>query len=48
MARLITYYLIALALSLALTPVCRLLAHRFGFVARPKEDRWHKRPTRSR
>src|SRR5438132_9565751 len=45
MARLITYYLIALALSLALTPVCRLLAHRFGFVAKPKEDRWHKRPT---
>jgi len=45
MARLIAYYLTALGLSLALTPACRALAHRFGFVAAPKEDRWHKRPT---
>jgi UDP-GlcNAc:undecaprenyl-phosphate GlcNAc-1-phosphate transferase len=39
------YYAAALAISLALTPICRSLAHRFGFVAAPKEDRWHKRPT---
>lgn len=45
MSRLITFYLIALALSLALTPLCRLVAHRLGVVAKPKEDRWHKRPT---
>ncbi|MSO55902.1 MAG: hypothetical protein EXQ55_03125 [Acidobacteria bacterium] len=45
MSRLITFYLVALALSLALTPLCRLVARRLGFVARPQEDRWHKRPT---
>jgi UDP-GlcNAc:undecaprenyl-phosphate GlcNAc-1-phosphate transferase len=33
------------ALSLALTPVVRKLARRWGFVARPKSDRWHKTPT---
>jgi len=37
-------FLLALALSLALTPLCRLTASRFGFVARPREDRWHRRP----
>src|SRR5438552_3109388 len=31
--------------SLALTPVCRMLAHRLGYVATPSEDRWHKKPT---
>ncbi|MEJ7617079.1 MAG: hypothetical protein WKF30_09005 [Pyrinomonadaceae bacterium] len=36
---------VAFALALALTPVVRVLAVRFGFVARPKLDRWHKRPT---
>ena len=45
MTRLATYYLAAVGLSLLLTPICRATAHRFGFVARPKEDRWHKRPT---
>jgi UDP-GlcNAc:undecaprenyl-phosphate GlcNAc-1-phosphate transferase len=42
---LLVYFLIPLAASLALTPVCRYLSHRLGYVARPKEDRWHKRPT---
>jgi UDP-GlcNAc:undecaprenyl-phosphate/decaprenyl-phosphate GlcNAc-1-phosphate transferase len=42
---LILYFLAGLALSLALTPVCRSLAQRLGFVAKPMEDRWHKRPT---
>jgi UDP-GlcNAc:undecaprenyl-phosphate/decaprenyl-phosphate GlcNAc-1-phosphate transferase len=41
----IVYFLIALAASLALTPLCRFASHRLGYVARPKEDRWHKRPT---
>lgn len=36
---------VALALALALTPVVRALARRWGFVARPKTDRWHKNPT---
>ena len=37
--------LVALGLSLAATPVVRSLARRFGFVAKPKTDRWHKKPT---
>jgi UDP-GlcNAc:undecaprenyl-phosphate GlcNAc-1-phosphate transferase len=36
---------VSFALALALTPVVRVLARRWGFVARPKTDRWHKRPT---
>ncbi len=36
---------IAFGLSLVLTPVCRTLARRLGFVAKPKDDRWHRRPT---
>lgn len=36
---------IAFAVSVALTFVVRNLAHRYGFVAKPKSDRWHKRPT---
>jgi UDP-GlcNAc:undecaprenyl-phosphate GlcNAc-1-phosphate transferase len=39
------YFALALAASLALTPVCRTLALRLGYVAKPKEDRWHRRPT---
>src|SRR3954453_3718883 len=39
------YFAAAFAASLVLTPVCRALAHRYGFVAKPKQDRWHKRPT---
>ena len=45
MTQALVFFLLALAASLALTPLCRLVAHRLGFVARPKEDRWHKRPT---
>jgi len=37
-------FLTALALSLVLVPVCRLLARRLGFVATPREDRWHRKP----
>ncbi len=45
MMSLALHFFIALVCSLALTPVCRAIAHRFGFVARPTEDRWHRRPT---
>src|SRR5262245_14821001 len=37
-------FLVALALSLVVIPVCRYVATRLGFVARPREDRWHRRP----
>jgi UDP-GlcNAc:undecaprenyl-phosphate/decaprenyl-phosphate GlcNAc-1-phosphate transferase len=33
---------VAFALSLAAVPLCRLAAVRLGFVARPREDRWHR------
>jgi UDP-GlcNAc:undecaprenyl-phosphate GlcNAc-1-phosphate transferase len=36
---------LAFALTLALTPVVRALARRWNLVARPKTDRWHKKPT---
>ena len=39
------YFGVALALSLALTPLCRSVALRLGLAAKPKEDRWHQRPT---
>src|SRR3954471_10759638 len=32
-------------LSLALVPLCRMAATRFGYVAKPRADRWHGRPT---
>ncbi len=35
----------AFALALGLTPLVRLLARRFGLIAKPKTDRWHKQPT---
>ncbi|MDQ3806045.1 MAG: hypothetical protein M3416_19715 [Acidobacteriota bacterium] len=36
---------VSLALALALTPLVRALARRWGAVARPRADRWNKRPT---
>lgn len=35
----------AFVLSISLTYVVRELARRIGFVAKPKADRWHQRPT---
>jgi len=35
----------AFCLALVLTPLVRMLARRFGFVAQPKTDRWHKQAT---
>jgi len=32
-------------LALALTPLIQLVARRYGMVATPKSDRWHKKPT---
>ena len=37
--------LISLVLSAALTYLVRETAQKFGFVAKPKLDRWHKKPT---
>jgi UDP-GlcNAc:undecaprenyl-phosphate/decaprenyl-phosphate GlcNAc-1-phosphate transferase len=36
---------IAFAASLALTLLVRIVARRFGLVAKPRADRWHKKPT---
>ena len=36
---------LSLCLSLVLTPLVGVLARRFGMVARPRTDRWHKKPT---
>ena len=36
---------VSFALTLALTPLVRALARRVGMVAKPKIDRWHKKPT---
>ncbi len=45
MAAVATYFAAALALSLALTPVCRAVARRLGLTASPTKDRWHQHPT---
>lgn len=36
---------LSFVLALILTPLVRTLARRWGFVATPKVDRWHKNPT---
>lgn len=36
---------LAFALALVLTPLVRIFARRTGMVAKPKIDRWHKKPT---
>ncbi len=36
---------LSFALALAITPVVRAVAHRRGLVVRPRDDRWHRRPT---
>lgn len=35
----------AFALSVAMTPITIRLAHRFGWIAVPTSERWHKKPT---
>jgi UDP-GlcNAc:undecaprenyl-phosphate GlcNAc-1-phosphate transferase len=44
-ARLLLQFVLALISSLALTPICRIVSRRTGYVAAPREDRWHRRPT---
>ena len=39
------WFLAALAVSAFLVPVCRAFARQYGFVARPRQDRWNQRPT---
>ena len=43
------FHLLAVAasavLALALTPVVQIVARRNGMIAKPKTDRWHKKPT---
>jgi len=36
---------VALALSLVLVPVVQRVSLRLGYVAKPREDRWHRQPT---
>ncbi|HKR59090.1 MAG TPA: hypothetical protein VJS64_05100 [Pyrinomonadaceae bacterium] len=36
---------VAFALAVVLTPLVGALARRIGLVAKPKSDRWHKKPT---
>lgn len=36
---------ITFALSLVMTPVVRAVARKTGFVAKPRADRWHSKPT---
>ena len=42
---LVAWYVAALLVSASLVPMCRSIALRNGFVARPREDRWHRNPT---
>jgi UDP-GlcNAc:undecaprenyl-phosphate GlcNAc-1-phosphate transferase len=44
-----SFHLLAVAasavLALGLTPVVQVVARRYGMIATPKTDRWHKKPT---
>jgi UDP-GlcNAc:undecaprenyl-phosphate GlcNAc-1-phosphate transferase len=44
-----SFHLLAVAasavLALGLTPVVQIVARRYGMIATPKTDRWHKKPT---
>ncbi|MDP3716175.1 MAG: glycosyl transferase [Acidobacteriota bacterium] len=37
-------FLLAFGTSLVLVPACRWASMRLGYVAKPREDRWHKKP----
>src|SRR5438128_2238391 len=45
MAELTIVALLSFGISLILVPACRLVARRLGFTAKPREDRWHSKPT---
>src|SRR5438046_2506329 len=38
-------FLVSLLLTAIMTPVVMIFARRMGWVARPREDRWHSKPT---
>lgn len=38
-------FLVSLSLSLLLTPIIIKITRKYGFVAKPRKDRWHKEPT---
>lgn len=38
-------FTLALLAALVLTPICRIFATKSGYVAKPQEDRWHRRST---
>jgi UDP-GlcNAc:undecaprenyl-phosphate GlcNAc-1-phosphate transferase len=39
------WFAASFAVSAALVPLCRRVALQRGYIARPREDRWHKKPT---
>jgi UDP-GlcNAc:undecaprenyl-phosphate GlcNAc-1-phosphate transferase len=41
----VVLFLFSFFLSLSITPLIIKLSHRYGFIAEPREDRWHKNPT---
>src|SRR6184192_3758496 len=43
--RFVGWSLAAFVLSLGFVAVCRWLALRYGYVAKPRADRWHTKPT---
>jgi UDP-GlcNAc:undecaprenyl-phosphate/decaprenyl-phosphate GlcNAc-1-phosphate transferase len=45
MTGLVGLFGLSFGVALFVTPICRIAAHRFGYVAAPKADRWHARPT---
>ena len=45
MTELVARFAVALGAGLALVPVLRAVALRFGVVARPRPGRWHEKPT---
>ncbi len=38
-------FVVSLLLCLILVPTTRRLSERFGFIAQPRQDRWHRKPT---
>ena len=45
MTQLLAWYVAAFATAAALVPLCRTYARKRGYVARPRTDRWHAKPT---
>src|SRR5206468_2168776 len=39
------WYGVSFAVAAAVVPICRSIALKKGFVARPRKDRWNSRPT---